>query len=876
MKDTNSHPPALAIWLFRQFCGDALVEDLLGDLDEIYFHRISKGNRFGANVHYWKQVISLIFSYGIVRRKKDAALPLHYHRNRLDMFRNYIKISYRSLKKQRTFAILNMVGLAMGMSVTLIVLALYVDVSNFDNFHQDQDRIYRVVSEIEENGDSRLYASSSPGLHELLASQIPDIENSVRINNRLHFEVKKDNNSIDLNGYFAEPSFFDLFNFPFAAGNAQSALTQPNGVVLSAKTAKLLFNDTDPVGQVLETQHGPFTVTGVLEEGYKNTHFWFDIIASYSYTKNLIPKLDAEKWTENRGNFMYLKLTESADAHEVEERIGVLASAGEPFFEEKNIKTSFSLQSLAQINPGPIIYDPIGVSFEGPIILFILAVSLLILLPACFNYANISIARSLKRAKEIGIRKVVGSQRRQIIEQFLVETCIVMLISVLLSTYIFSHVRKEFLAMVIGSESLSLSITPTIAIVFIGFAILTGLATGAFPALYFSKITAISALRSSGNSGKVSISVIRKSLMVGQFALTLIFMIGIGVVIKEYRHTLTYDFGFSKENILVVPVAGKNINVLRSSFNANPEVKSICFSSSLPGTPAGMTNYLKNPDSKDSIRVSEVFIDEHAIQNLGIKIAWGSSFGPSGVDQSTLPILVNEAFMSKVHALKWQDSLTFVFSENKKAQVIGVVQNFNHEPLNMKISPLVLRPGKEELNYALIGIKSNDVITTIGALEATWDTLYPNEEMKSGFLETRIEEAYNFIIIQIKIFSFLGFLAISISCLGLLGMVIYSTENRTKEVAIRKIMGASSGSLYKTLSGTFLKMQLIAAAIAIPIAYIFYDKVFVYALNKYSEGVGWIEVSISVAATLFLGAVTIWWQIKRVLRINPAVNLRNE
>lgn len=869
----KNHPPKLAQRLFDWLCGSAFAEDLRGDLDELYTaHSQSKG-KFRANLMYWFQVVSLGFSYALKKRKKDASYSTHYDGHRLTMLHNYLKISVRNLKKQKTFTVLNIIGLAMGMSIMILSLAMYVDLNEFDEHHRDADRIYRILTTVEEDGDVSTYASCPPALANLITDQVPQIETAIPINDRFYTQVQTDKSDLELEGYVTTPAFLETFDFPLASGS-RLALNEPNTLVITHELAQKIYGSDQALGEIIQTKKwGPMKIGGVLQPFPKHTHLLFDALVGTATMDPFNSPSIEEQWVSYHGNYFYTKLPIGWNEEDLLTRIELLSKEGDAYFSKENKEVNYSLQALVDINPNLDIEDDLGVVFEHTGFLLFFGIALLIMLPACFNYANMSIARALKRAKEIGIRKVIGGQRRQITEQFVVETIIVTLIATVLSIYIFQLIKTEFTSMLVAGSSLSLDLTWQMLVVFLLFGGVVGVATGIFPALYFANISPLTALKSNVSDGKVSISGLRKGLLTAQFTLTLIFMIGIGTLLSEYRYSLTYNLGFSKENVLVIPIKRDKQQLLKNTLLSNPDVQSVSFSSSLPGTNLADREYVYFPELQDSMRFYSVKIDDHFIDHMKLEMLWGESPNP---ENTLIPdVVVNEEFMKDYRVIQPDGDSLRIELANGPARISGVVKNYNHEPLNSRIYPMVLSYS-ETCPYALVTIASNDLQHTLSSIEQSWDQVFPEQVFEASFLTQEIEKAYHFFRVALKIFGFLAFLASTISCLGLLGMVIYSTENRTKEVAIRKILGASKAELLRALGGTFFKLWAIAIAIGVPIAYAFYDFALIRMYNKFTEGVGALEIILSVLVTVGLGALAILWQTNRISKVNPAVNLRNE
>lgn len=869
MKD---QPPKFAERLFSLFCGEAFLEDLLGDLHEVYNQKRKTYSQMWSKAFYWYEAFRLSFSYAIVKRKRELSLSAHSPGQRFNvMTLNYIKISFRNILKNKTFSILNIFGLALGMSIGLLSLAFYVELHQFDRFHKDSESIYRITTTLNNDGNKEEYASAPTALSYLAEEQLVGIEQSAHISDNFFPTVKTQGDAIRLQGYLTEPAFLDIFNFPLISGS-KNVLSQPNTVLITYETAHKLFGNKSAVGQKLETTNwGVLQVAGVFAPFPKNTHFAFDVLSGFP-SDHKLNESNELNWTDTHSNYFYLK--SKLNPSQLEAQLASISRVGSSFFEEKNLKASYNLQSIEDINPSRHkMKDTLGNSFEWEGLFAFFGMSLLILVPACLNYGNMAVANTLKRSKEIGIRKIMGSPNRQIIHQFLVETIIICLIAVIFSVLIFDLIRGELLRMLVGGSALSMSLSPRLLLVFLSLAIFVGLITGLVPAIYFARITPINALRNTLENQKVSISGLKKGLLVFQFVLSLVFMIGIGVLVRQYYDSLNHDQGFVRENVLVVPVRPESSQIVANALASSPSVTKMSFTSSLPGIPLGRSEYFYN--GLDSLHARVLYVDKQFIQHMDIDMVWGDGIL---IETQFEQVLVNETLMNRLINLRSEavDSLVVETIGDTKVQIVGVIKDYNHEPLSHRIEPMVVRLNNAELTFALLTISTKDIVYTMNDLEERWKAVLPEAAFKATFLNSEIEKAYDFILTGIKIFAFLAILAVTISCLGLLGIVIFTTENRKKEVAIRKTLGASPWKLLYTLSGLFFRMWVIALFIAIPASFFYYDKVMLKIYNKFNGGVGFGEVALSSLLTLSLGLLAIMVQSNKVIRTNPAESLRSE
>lgn len=884
MNKVATTPPRLVRALLEWKAGRADTEDLLGDLDEEFYENVGRKGKLTAHLLYTRQVLSLCFSYALSRRKDAAAYSHYYTGSSLAMVRNYFTIAVRNFGRHKFFTAINMVGLALGMSVCVLALSIAVSIFRFDEFHEKKERIYQVNTMIEDENERNLYASTFNAVGDHLGSRYPFIESVVRVKSGFRLETQHRGNSMSFNGYFADPAFFEVFSFPMLAGHPATALADPFSVVLTRSVAERLYKNQDPVGQVLETVHGPFHVTGVIDD-LKETHFYFEVITSHR-TFDALRAGTSTDWTSYRNSYVYLLLQPGTTSESLSAALAQTSGEAEALNPGRRVELRPA--KLGDVIPTWDTSNVLGVGWDLPSLIFFMVIGLLILLPAIFNYTNLSIARALTRAREIGIRKVVGATRRQVKMQFIAEAVLLTFLALVGSLVIVTFIKPEFLDMVITAESLDTSPTPALVAAVVVLTLLIGLFAGMFPAVYFSRLNPVSTLKGRLVTGPAGVSGIKKGLFAFQFFLSLVFIIGVASIARQYVHVFNYDHGFESANVLAVPFHGIDKQLAINEFRSHPDVKGVTTASNLPGVflPArvGIT-----PNGTDTLPVGQVFVGKDFTDNLRMQLVWGDASRLAsqlasqpasqlyGANQTEEPVLVNEEFLKATGVFGTRpDSLAFTLADGTRCRVVGILKNFNFEPLSQLISPLMFRYSLEHSQYALLTVQSGDIRKTLEELEARWNSIDQKPPFEPGFLDDEIEEAYYFLVAQIKIFSFLSAMAITISCLGLLGMVSYTTSSRTKEIAIRKIMGASVGNLYYTLTRDFVQLILLSAMVAIPFSYFFYDFVFLRFLLRYGNGIGMLETIGAVGFLFCIGFVAIYWQTSRAANANPADSLRYE
>ena len=870
----QAKPPFLAEKLLKWVAGRAEMEDIHGDLDEVYQDCFAQNGSFRANTFYWLQIFSLIFSYGLRKRKSKAAYSYYYSKNSIAMFNNYFKIALRNFFKHKLFTSLNIAGLALGMTICLLSLSIAVAIYKSDEFNENKDRIYQINTSFHEEANSKTFASTFHATGHHLQETYPFIEEVVKIQSGFNPEINHSGNLMNFRGYFADASFFDVFDFEMLEGDAATALDDPFSIVLTQSVAQTLFKNENSMGRVLETEKGDFTVTGVVKDP-KQTHLFFELVGSY----NTLVQLNSEShfrddWISFRNNYVYVLTKEGADDNLLEVALSNTSQKATGYHTNKTVTLEYV--ALSNVVPRWNISNALGIGWDQPSLLFFLFIGLLVLLPAVFNYTNLSIARALKRAKEIGVRKVVGAEKVQIKAQFIIETVLLTFLALAGSIALFLPMKEEFLDLVYMSSVLDTSMGFSQILVFILFAVFIGVFAGFFPARFFSRLSPINTLKGDLTNGKANVSGFKKGLFVFQFFVSLVFIIGVATIAKQYSYVLNSSHGFESENVLVVPFNGVEKQLVLNEFGNHPDVQKITASSHIPGiVVASMTEATSN--DVDSIMVNQVFVGPDFIQNMDMKLEWGSDQNLEYSNKSEELVLVNKQFLRSMAVFnKQKDSLSFSLDDGTRCRIAGILEDINYEPMTEIIDPLIFRHSLEKSNYALLSVSSVNIRKTINELDEIWSGINQQTRFESSFLDDEIEDAYYFLAVQIKFFTYLSILAITISCLGLLGMVSYSTENRTKEIAVRKIMGASDRSLYYLLTRDFVKLILVSAIIAIPFSYIFYDKLFLHFLIRYGLGLGPGEVIISIVFLFLVGFASIYWQTSKVARANPAGNLRYE
>lgn len=877
--DQGPKPPKLAEHLLRWYSERAQIDDLHGDIEELFCDDLTHSSVTKAKLNYWKRVVSLIFSYAIAKRKRDAAFH-HFSYSQFNpaMFKNYFYTATRNLKKNLFFTSLNVFGLAVGMSLSLLFVAMVVFVYTYDNFHPNRQHIYRVITHVQDKNQNPSYASAPIGTAQLLKNNFSGVDKVVRINASLNHEVGYGDSKIPLTGYFADPDYLTVFNFPLQQGSVATALEKPNTMVITEAAAAKIFGEKNPMGEFAFIEpFGEVMITGVFKPIPKNSHMTFEAIVSYEtlLSRHGASFTDDEKhWKNFFNTYTYLQLSEQSTPTAVE---NFLSGIAKQKYTTDEFKASFELQRLDKIVPGPDLKNPIGYGWSYESMVLNGMLPFIILFAACTNYVSLAISQSLKRMKEIGVRKVMGGQKIQIFTQFVLESTIIMLISLSLAYVVFEIIRDEALS--IAGETDLVDLDPSIGtfLGFVGFALLVGLVSGIVPAAHFSKIAPVSALKGkelqTKRSGRFSI---RKLVITFQFILSLGFIMSVVVMVQQYRHSVNYDLGFNQQGILNVDLQKVDPQLFKNEFGKLSFIRDVSMSSHALGAASVKSLYVNQPEKTDSISTGAMSVDEDYISNMGLRLLRGRNFAKDPTANSR-SIIINESFANKLSPSDMYGAIdqVIILPGGHEVRVAGIVKDFHHDGLKSKIGNFFFQYSPKDFAYANLKIESTNLNQAFSEMESAWKVVGQGKKFESAFLTDQIREAYGFYFIIVKIWGFLGLLAITVACLGLLGTVVFTIRNRVKEVSIRKVMGASSESLVYMLSKDFIILLVIASIITIPTVAYLMEKLLLTA-QYYNVSIGAVEILISLGIMLLLGMSTILSQTLKAANANPVDNLRVE
>jgi ABC-type antimicrobial peptide transport system permease subunit len=807
------------------------------------------------------------------------------------MIGSYIKTSGRNLMRNKLFSAINILGLAISMSVGLLLIAFVLDLLSYDKFNKNGERIYRITNVVTSSREQRgKFASTSIKTGKLIREKMTGIEEVAIVRNDFAGDALVGDNILPIKGLWAEPSLFRIFTFPMVEGNPDTALKDPYSIVLTETAAKKLFGNVSALGKVIKFDTRDYQVTGIMKDVPFFSHINFEALVSLS-TAELLNKNDKdfEKWTTMWGNQVYLLLSENTDIASIQSQLNEISN--EENLAKENTKIQLELLPLSKIVVGEELHSGTMSGSVNPhmplFVLWILGgLALVVILSACFNYTNLSVARATYRFKEVGLRKAIGAGKSQIRQQFLTEAIMISLAALLLSYFIFLVLRPQLINIAPEMQRMvKLELTPAMVVAFIIFSVTVGVVAGFMPAIFFSKISAINALRNVSSVKVFKRITLRRALVVLQYTLTLIFITTTAIGYVQYKNILAFDLGFSTENILNIDMQGNKPDALLKELSEMPEITALSRSLIITSVGNAWGGYMRYKDPRDSVLVMTNHVDENYLPLHEHKLVAGGNFiaRPTTADGVT-EVIVNQQVLKRLNisannpekAIGEEITFSSFKFHGRKMTIVGVMQDFHYGKVDNLIEPVAFMfwtPGDRAVINARI--QSADMLATMARIESAWKKIDRVHPFEAKFFDEEIEDAYSEFSVQIKIIGFLSFLAISIASMGLFGMVVFTTETRLKEISIRKVMGASSGNLVYLLSRGFLLLLSISALIALPITYLFFEKV-VLTNFPYHKPVQIAEVFVGLLAVLLIAFIMIGSQTMKAARSNPAEILKGE
>ena len=795
------------------------------------------------------------------------------------MLRNLVKIALRNLLKDKAYSAINILGLTIGITCSLFLLMYIMDELSYDRYHVNAKNIYRVVSDIKEPDNAFVWAVAQRPLAAELRDNYPEVINAVRFNGTGRNLYRNGETQFYEDRFFlTDSTVFDMFTYDFIAGDPATALDNPFSLVITDRVAKKYFaNPADALNQSLQNeQNETFKITGVITDVPMNSHFRFDGLISPSTRPQFIGG-----WG-GFGTYTYIQLPNDYDLTKMYASFDkILTQKVNPIFDEMGIKVKYVLQPILDIHLYSKIADEAEAGGDISYIYIFSAVAAFMLLIACINYMNLATARSASRAKEVGLRKVMGSARRLLIGQFLTESVVVTVISLLLSLAVIYIALPGFNTLANKQLPFSYVLQAPVLMSLLGIIIVTGILGGSYPAFYLSGFSPLAVLKGKLAS-KGGNAVFRKTLVVTQFGLSIFMLICTLIVFDQLQFLREKDLGFDKENVIRLQVDRRvprvRVDELVELFRKVPSVVAVGRSNVAPGEGIGKGVYkVEDAEGKMVDRgVDGYGADFDFIDALGMKIVLGRGFSKNNPGDTSHAVIVNESMVTR---MGWKDPLgrKFMAGDNNEFnyQVIGVVKDYNQRSLYDPIEPLMIVIDPSPGNI-FVRIAAGDPQVSIAALEREWKQIFPSQPFQYNFLDADLDSQYQADQKRSQIFTAFSGLTIVIACLGLLGLAAYTTEQRTKEIGIRKVIGASVNGLVLLVSKEFFVLVIVGTALAFPAAWYFTNQWLEKFSYRIEIGDEWVTFVLSALSAMLITMITVGYHVVRAAIANPVNALRDE
>jgi putative ABC transport system permease protein len=798
------------------------------------------------------------------------------------MFKNYLHIALRNIKKHKGYSLINILGLAIGMACCILIFSYILYELSYDKYHENADMIYRIKSDAQ-IGDNHLHIpKSSPPMAGYMVENFAEVTNATRIRELGSVPVRyRENQYYEGRIFYADNSFLDMFTFPLLKGDPETALKTAYTVVITEDIARKYFGDENPIGKVLTVEESAkFTVTGVVSNVPRNSHFIFDMLCSFeTHAKN--NRMSMVNWL-SLNYYTYIMIREGSDPWALEQKFPdmIATNAGNILNAVKG-DIKLTLQPITSIHLHSRLEQEISATSNIAYIFIFSAIALFILFIACMNFMNLATARSTKRAQEVGMRKVLGAHRTKIIRQFLGESIITSVIACFVALLIVEIALPLFRSISGTNLGINYLKIPWLIPGLIGLTLFVGLTAGSYPAFFLSSFQPIRVLKGSERIGSASLR-FRGVLVILQFTISIVLIIGTIITFNQLKFMKNTALGFEKEQILIVPISDestvKSLAPFKEELKNLPGIINVAASSHVPGQTTYYNPFLPEGFTRDQMPwMGQLNVDTDYIPTMGIEFLAGRNFSSELQTDQTRSVIINE---TAARRFGWDNPVGKTVGELSDSGgffrriVIGVVKDFHIESLHREIGPLLITNNPEWLNSLSLRISPNNIPATLGFLSEKWRQHNPLRPFQYFFLDDSFDSQYRADERLSKIFSYFSILAIFIACLGLFGLASYTAEQRTKEIGIRKVLGATISGIVKLLTKEFSKWILIANIIAWPIGY--------FAMRKWLQGfayrtsIEFLTFMLSAVIALAIALLTVSYQAFKAAKADPVKSLRYE
>ena len=804
------------------------------------------------------------------------------------MLKSYLKTALRFLLKNKTFSAINLTGLAAGTLCCLYIVLYVVDQYSYDEHLKDAASVYRVTTTFGQKGDKHTMATTSPPIAPAMKKDFAEVAQFARAIPTLgvsqHLLSYKEKSFYETDAFFVDSTFFDVFTYHFTNGNPYNALSAPYCVVLKKPVADKLFGSEDPIGKtiVIDNAYGKnnFIVTGVVDESLGKSHLQGNIYIKMNPGGLGDDLLQNNHWAINNFTWSYIKLKPHTDPAALQKKFPALLEkyGGQELKQFGTVKV-LNLQPVESIHTTPGLGAEAGQPVSPTFLSILILIAVLIQVIACINFMNLSTARASNRAKEVGVRKIVGADRGSLIRQFLGESFLLTLIGVAIALPLLTLCLPLLNDLTHTTVSLSLLTHKSIWLMLAGIVIVTGLLAGSYPAFYLSAFQAIKVIKGNFTS-QISAAGLRRSLVVFQFVLSIVLISGIVIIQSQLRYIKNKDLGFSTNQQLIfnfhLDETKAKMPLLAAEFRRLSNVHAVSLTTGRPGQLGGYNDwgvFLSGGNEANAIDQANISSDENSIKALGIQLVSGRDFHY----QDSGSTLINETLAHRLGLdVAKAPGTTLYAGYNRSYTIVGVMKDFNYSSLRDAISPFMIlyEPNRGDISTLIVNANTTDYTALLQQMETIWKKVLPSTPFDYAFLDQQVQKLYTADVTMSHIINSFTLMAILISCLGLFGLAAFSAEQRRKEIGIRKVLGANTAGLVRLLSRDFLRLVAVAFLIATPIAW--------WAMNKWLEGftyrvtISWWMFTLAGILAIIIALFTVSFQAIRAAVANPVRALRSE
>jgi len=794
------------------------------------------------------------------------------------MFKNYLLLAVKHLRKQKVFSVINILGLTVGITCCFLIYLFILNELSYDNFHRNGKDIYRVMRVGNNNGERRQIPYLSPPYGPALLNDYPDaVKAETRVMRDNDLITYKDISFNEKDILLTDANFFTFFDFHLVKGTAATVLKDPNSIVLTQTSAKKYFGNDDPVGKIVQfNKDQPLKVTGICEDVPVNSHLQFEMVVPLELLRPMQPDWFTQ-WPNN-GLFTYIQLNPAVNPEQLKKSLPAFMDKYlGAYYAASGFKMDLTIQPLRDVYFTTDAMDNVKHGNKKTVYIF-LCIALSILLIACINFINLATARATDRSKEVGLRKVLGAVRKQLVSQFMMESVLYATVGCLLSIA-FVQLLMPAYANLLGYKLPSFWSNYRVYLFLLGVILIVGFLAGSYPALLLSSFSPIESLKGKFKIGK-SGSVFRKTLVVFQFGISVLLIISVVIIMSQMAYMRNTDPGFNKEQAMIVRFDNMDISKRRVLFkNELKKIPAVQNVSLMSGEPGGFHDGYSfeseaKPDEKLLFRTE--FADLDFAKTLGLKIIAGRDLSEDFKTDSAEAVLINRTaanvlgYTPEAAIGKWVRDLS---KDSLRRTIVGVVEDYHFSSFKEKIQPLVISPGRDN-RLALIRLNTAQLQSSIDAIKKAYAKAASKYPFEYSFLDEQFDKAYRTELRQQSVLSIFSVIAIFIACLGLFGLASYTAIKRTKEIGVRKVLGSSVQNIVLLLSKDLLKPVLLGTIVAVPLGY--------YAMNKWLQGFAyrisfqWWMAAVAILTAITIAMLTVGFQALKAALVNPVKSLRTE